>query len=463
MCGITGIVDFERDLRRSGALLAAMTETMACRGPDAEGTWSDRHAALGHRRLAVIDLEGGRQPMLFEEQGRPPVCLTYSGEVYNFRELRDELVSRGHRFRTRSDTEVVLRGYLEWGQHVAERLNGIFAFAIWDAGTQELNLVRDPMGVKPLYYYPRPTGVLFGSEPKAVLAHHDVPRRVSPEGLRELFAMVKTPEQAVYQGRYEVRPGQVVRIRRQGLVKRRYWQLQAREHHDDIPATVGTVRSLLEDIVERQTVADVPLCTLLSGGLDSSAVAALAGRRLKDRGEGPIRSFAVGFTPREGAAPGDPARQDLPFARDLAEHIGSDHQEILLDSGSLAEPALRADVMRAFDLPPAFWGDMYPSVYRLFQAVREQSTVALSGEAADELFGGYNWYSNPQTLAAEGFPGCRPLTGPTTTGRCCSTGGSCRRSVWTTSSETAIPRPWTKPPTCLERTGRTDVCGRCGT
>jgi asparagine synthase (glutamine-hydrolysing) len=145
--------------------------------------------------------------------------------------------------------------------------------------------------------------------------------------------MVKTPEQAVFQGMYEVRPGQTVRVRRQGIVKRRYWRLQAREHHDDVTATVDTVRFLLEDIVERQTVSDVPLCTLLSGGLDSSAVAALANRHLRARGDGPIRSFAVGFTQGGRPAGGDPARNDTPFARDLAEHIGSDHLEIILDSG----------------------------------------------------------------------------------------------------------------------------------
>src|ERR1700726_4015261 len=173
MCGIAGWVSYDRDLTAHQDIITAMTGTMARRGPDAGGVWIDRHAGLGHRRLAVIDLAGGVQPMQAEEAGRTIVSLTYSGEVYNFVELRDELTQLGHQFKTRSDTEVVLRGYLQWGDRVAERLNGMFAFAIWDVRTEELFLIRDRMGVKPLYYYPTADGVLFGSEPKA-MAHRAI-------------------------------------------------------------------------------------------------------------------------------------------------------------------------------------------------------------------------------------------------------------------------------------------------
>ncbi|GAA0482646.1 asparagine synthase (glutamine-hydrolyzing) [Streptomyces sp. NPDC046215] len=406
MCGIAGWVDFERDLRDDPRTLAAMTATMSCRGPDDEGTWTDEHAALGHRRLSVIDLEGGRQPMVAEEDGRELACLTYSGEIYNFRELRAELASRGHRFRTRSDTEVLLRGYLEWGESVVDRLNGMFAFALWDVRSQELFLIRDRMGVKPLYYFPLPHGVLFGSEPKAILAHPDVPRRLDADGLREVLEMVKTPEQAVFSGMYEVRPGHVVRVRRGGLTKRCYWALEAREHTDDLDTTISTVRGLLEDIVERQLISDVPLCSLLSGGLDSSAITALAAKGLAAQGAGPVRSFSVDFATHGKEFVVDHLRgtADAPFVRDLAAHVGADHSEIVLESAEMADPALRAAVLRAVDLPPAYWGDMWPSLYRLFQAVRERSTVALSGESADEVFGGYRWFFDPEAVEGDVFP-----------------------------------------------------------
>jgi len=167
-----------------------MNRTMVCRGPDDDGVWIGEHASLAHRRLSIIDIEGGRQPMVADRDGRTEAVIVYTGEVYNFRELRAQLRSRGHEFRTNSDTEVVLRSYLEWGEAFAERLNGMYAFAIWDERSEQLLLVRDRMGVKPLYYYPTEDGVLFGSEPKAILAHPDVPAVVDADGLREIFSVV---------------------------------------------------------------------------------------------------------------------------------------------------------------------------------------------------------------------------------------------------------------------------------
>jgi asparagine synthase (glutamine-hydrolysing) len=400
MCGIVGWVDFEQDLSRRRATIQAviqgMTDVLACRGPDAEGLWSDRHVVFGHRRLSIIDLEGGLQPMTAEVDGRT-VALTFCGEIYNFRELRAELVSYGHRFRTRSDTEVVLRAYLQWGEGLVDRLNGMYAFGIWD--DERLLLVRDRMGVKPLYFYPTRHGVLFGSEPKAIFANPVVARRVGPDGLCEILDMVKTPEHAVFRGMYELRPGQLAWADRAGVHKRQYWSLQAREHADDLPATVRTVRELLEDIVARQLVSDVPICTLLSGGLDSSAVTALAAKSL-DR----VRSFSVDFAGNRFEPDAVRKAADAPFARELARHAGTEHTEVLLDSDELVDPAVRAAVLRAVDLPPAFWGDMWPSLYLLFRAIRQRSTVALSGESADELFGGYRWFSNPKAINADMFP-----------------------------------------------------------
>ncbi|MEU2927352.1 asparagine synthase (glutamine-hydrolyzing) [Streptomyces sp. NPDC007251] len=403
MCGITGWVSFDRDLTAEATTLHAMTETMACRGPDDRGTWTQGPAALGHRRLAIIDLPGGRQPMSVDTP-EGTVALVYSGEAYNFTELRRELEGRGHRFTTDSDTEVVLHGYLAWGDAVAERLNGMYAFAVWDGRHDKLVMIRDRMGIKPFYYHPTPDGVLFGSEPKAILANPLARRRVTLDGLRELFVMVKTPGHAIWDGMREVEPGTVVTVDRSGLSTRVYWQLQTRAHTDDRDTTIATVRSLLDDIVRRQLVADVPRCTLLSGGLDSSAMTALAARQLAVQGE-KVRSFAVDFVGQTDNFVADELRgtPDTPFVHDVAELAGTDHQDIVLDTQSLADPAVREQVIRARDLPAGF-GDMDASLLLLFRAIREKSTVALSGESADEVFGGYLQFFDEEARRAETFP-----------------------------------------------------------
>jgi asparagine synthase (glutamine-hydrolysing) len=413
MCGITGWLSWSRRMEEQHDILQRMTDTMAQRGPDAEGIWSDGPIGLGHRRLSIIDLEGGRQPMIaLDGNGNEAAVITYSGEVYNFQELRADLQSRGHQFRTRSDTEVVLRAYLEWGQNFADRLNGMYAFAIWDIRERVLLLVRDRMGVKPLYYFVTEDGVVFGSEPKALLANPLVPRKVSADGLREILEMVKTPGHAVFAGMREVLPGEIVRFSQDGISRSRYWKLEAREHPHTLEQTIRHTRDLLEDIVERQIVADVPLCSLLSGGLDSSIITALASRKLLAAGKENIRSFSVDFLDRGSGFVGDSVRgtPDAPFVKALVERICSSHGEIILDSREMADPALRTSIVRALDLPPAFWGDMWPSLYRLFEEIRKHSTVALSGESADEVFGGYRWFHDPEAIKADTFPWLTSVT-----------------------------------------------------
>ncbi|WP_265447664.1 asparagine synthase (glutamine-hydrolyzing) [Flexivirga meconopsidis] len=401
MCGIAGWVSFDRDLRGEQRTIDTMTETMACRGPDDRGTWVREHAGLGHRRLAIVDLPGGRQPMAGDAA---PVGLVYSGESYNFVELRSELQGLGHRFRTDSDTEVVLEGYLEWGIGVAERLNGMSAFAIWDEREQRLHLIRDRMGIKPLYFYPTPDGVLFGSEPKAILANPLARKVVTIDGLRELFAFVKTPGHAVWDGMHEVEPGTVVTVDRNGVRTHRYWQLSTTEHPDGVERTVETVRDLLDDIVRRQLIADVPRCMLLSGGLDSSALTALAAQQLAATGE-IVRSFAVDFVGQTDNFVADPLRStpDTPYVHDVAERSRTQHQDIVLDPAQLADPAVRRAVVQARDLPVGL-GDMDGSLYLLFAAIRKQSTVALSGESADEVFGGYKQFFDERARTADTFP-----------------------------------------------------------
>jgi len=402
MCGITGWVDFGRDLRAERATIAAMTATMICRGPDAGGVWCSAHAAIGHRRLSVIDLACGDQPM--RAPGEDDVVLTFSGEIYNFTELRRELAVHGHEFGTRSDTEVLLHSYLRWGRDCVRHLNGMFAFGIWDGRREELLLARDRLGVKPLYYAVRPDGVLFGSEPKAVLAHPEFPAEVDAEGLAELFSQAgtATPGHGVYRGLAELRPGTIAVVGRGGVRTSPYWTLEAREHTDGLVATASTVRELLADTVHRQTVADVPLCSLLSGGLDSSVVSALAAGSLSRRDRAKLATFSVDFAGSADVFRPDQLRpsHDEPYARAAAEHIGSKHSTITLSAPDLV--AAQWAPLAAHDLPTM--GDMYVSMYLLFREISQQSTVALSGEAADEVFGGYAWYHVPALLAAPTFP-----------------------------------------------------------
>jgi asparagine synthase (glutamine-hydrolysing) len=406
MCGICGWVDFDRDLGGPEArrVLADMTATMAYRGPDDEGTWIGGPVALGHRRLAIIDIEGGRQPMMLQEDGRPTLVLVYSGETYNYRELRERLAAAGHRFDTSSDTEVVLHAHREWGHRdprtAVSELNGMFAYALWDTAKRELLLVRDRLGIKPLYYYPTEHGVLFGSEPKAILANSLAERAIDLDGLRLCFS-VGDPHRAVFRGMREVPPGHVVRVTRDGVQQLTYWQLTDSGHTDDVPTTVRHVRELLEDTIQRQLISDVPLCTLLSGGLDSSTLTALAARFSDER----IRSFAVdfvGYTDNFTADLGH-TTPDGPYVQEVAKFVGTDHTDITLSAGELIDPNVWAATLHARDTP-ATLGNMDSSLYLLFRAIRQHSTVALSGESADEVFGGYVGFHNPAYVQADTFP-----------------------------------------------------------
>lgn len=404
MCGIAGWIDFRRDLRGDGDTADAVAATLACRGPDAEGIWLSPHAVLVHRRLAVIDIEGGTQPMTARRAGGEDVVLTYAGEVYNFRELRTELGGLGHRFVTRSDTEVVLHAYLQWGQRCVEHFTGMFGFAIWDGDRRELLLARDRLGVKPLYYHPRPDGVLFGSEPKALLAGPGFSAVLDEEGIVELFAMFgsHSPGHGLWRGLQEVRPGTTVVVGEHGTRVRRYWQLSATEHTDDEATTVATVRALLAAAVAGQLVSDVPLCALVSGGIDSSAVAALATAELARLGAGKLQTFTVDFTGSSHDFVADRNRPDLdaPHVRALVKHIGAQHTDVVLETPDLF--AVQRIATAARDLPSL--GDLDASLYLLSLAIQGRSTVALSGESADEVFGGYAWFHDPVGLARPGFP-----------------------------------------------------------
>ena len=403
MCGIVGWVDFRRDLTQERQTLQAMTDTMRLRGPDAGGIWSSARAGLGHRRLSIIDLDGGAQPMT-EKTPDGEVVLVYSGEVYNYRELRDELRRRGRRFRTESDTEVVLAAYLEWGDEFVTRLNGMFAFAIWNEPARELLLVRDRMGVKPLYFALHDGGILFASEPKGIMANPLFSPRLDFGALPILMQpRLAMPGETPLLGLRELRPGHLLRFDMSGQRETEYWAVTSRPHEQSYEETTAEVRALLEDIVSRQMISDVPRAALLSGGLDSTAVAALANQVLEKEGNSEVlNTFCVQFSAdAEGFSPTQLRPEiDAPYAEQAAQFIGTNHAAIELDSAEVinAIPPTRL----ARDLPG--WGQFDASMYLLFEQIRSHCTVALSGESADEVFGGYPWFFSEEMVNRPRFP-----------------------------------------------------------
>ncbi|MFJ8200402.1 asparagine synthase (glutamine-hydrolyzing) [Streptomyces sp. NPDC096152] len=408
MSGLAGWVDFERDLVPEAPTVRAMADTLAHRGPDGPGEWIEGHAALAHRRLALLDRSHGQQPAVAESaSGQPLAVLVLDGAITNEPELRRELAARGHRFTGRGDAEVAVHAFLEWGTDFAARLEGLFALAVWDVVRQELHLVRDRLGVKPLAYFLTPSGVLFGSEPKALLAHPAVRPLVDADGLRELFAHSRKPGTGVFHGMCEVLPGHVLTVRHSGTGRRRYWSLPARRHEDTPEATVATVRRLLGEAVATHLRADVRVGAMLSGGIDSSALTALAARAVTASGAGRLRSFSVNFTGyAENFEPHPTMRAtpDAPYAALAAEHIGTEHTEILLDTAALADPKVHAAALRCQDTPSPL-GDMDVSLLLFFEALRGAGvTAVLSGETADEVFNGYFWSYDPRHSNSTTFP-----------------------------------------------------------
>lgn len=404
MCGIAGLIDWREGAADQRGTIERMTRVMLCRGQDEQDVWFGETVAFGHTRTSVIDPDGGQQPMTAEEDGRRLASICYNGEIYNYRQLRTELSRLGHSFRTDSDTEVLLRSYIEWGVECVHRLHGIFAFAVWDERTRELVLVRDHMGVKPLFYAPTSTGLLFASEPKVLFCHPEVDPVVDADGLREMLSQAKTPGTSIYRGVGEVLPGHVLRVRNGRVSDERYWSLTAREHPHDLDETIAAVREMVSDTIVEQLVADIPRGVLVSGGIDSGTIAALAAPRLRQEGEEP-RGFAMTFTGYEENFQADEVRAtpDIEYARLLSERLGLDLTRIELTPEELADPQVRAAVVERQDQPTAL-GDMDVSLYLLFHRVKEHIGVAMSGDTADEVFAGFMWSHDPELMKAPTFP-----------------------------------------------------------
>jgi asparagine synthase (glutamine-hydrolysing) len=400
MCGIAGWVDWEEDLTHHRSTLERMADTLGRRGPDAQGCWISPRSALAHRRLIVIDPAGGKQPMIYQENGYT-YALTYNGEIYNFRELRRELERQGHAFRTQSDTEVLLHAYIEWGEDCVHHLNGIFAFGLWDEQKQQLLLARDHLGVKPLFYAQRGSAILFGSELKALLAHPAVKTEIDATGLAEIFGFRRAPGSGIFRDVHELRPGHIATFTRERTRVTRYWMLRSVPHTDDVETTAEKIRALLEDTVHRQLIADMPVVAMLSGGLDSSALASLTAREFKREGK-ILDTYSVDFVDSAQNFHGNALRPslDAPYVKQVAEYIGSNQHTIVVNTPELRENMLVP--MRSYDLPAS--GEMDTSLYLLCKAMKEHATVAISGESADEVFGGYPWFRDEAAVNASTFP-----------------------------------------------------------
>ncbi len=402
MCSIAGVIDFKNDLRDQTTALAAMQRSMVSRGPDQRGAYVTERAALLHNRLAVIDIENGRQPMTVDG-GTGAYTIVYNGEIYNTDEVRRDLTAAGQVFHSRSDTEVVLRSFIQWGEKCVDRLNGIFAFAVWDAGARRLFIARDRMGVKPFFYTFAHGAFLFASEIKGLLAHPLVEPAVDREGVLEvvLTGPGRTPGCGVFRGIQELRPGWRGWFDERGLRTERYWSLRAREHRDDFPTTVDTVRHLVTDAIRRQLVSDVPIGTFLSGGLDSGLICSVAKLYMAERGL-PLHTFSVDYKDhlRYFHETKFQPTSDTVYIPRLRDWLGCENHLTVLTPLELADGLYEA--VDARDLPGM--ADVDSSLLQFCKHIKEHVTVALSGECADEIFGGYPWYRDEKIRAVEGFP-----------------------------------------------------------
>lgn len=395
MCAIAGILG----LPYTESIIHDMLASMARRGPDGNGAAMWKDGCLLHTRLAIIDPEGGQQPMQLHWQGRD-YTLIYNGELYNTRELRAQLINLGHSFSGHSDTEVLLHAYAQWREDCLPRLNGIFAFAVWEKQENRLFLARDRMGVKPLFYKLHRDGLLFSSEIKTILRYPDVERKLDREGIGELLLLGpgRTPGCGVFRGIQELEPG-CCGIYQQGNLRiTRYWKLKDRYHTENFEETAECVRWLVTDAIRRQMVSDVPIGTFLSGGLDSSIITALCAEQTGER----LPTFSLDFrnndqyfVPGKFQPNSDNAYIDL-----MQNHLHTDHHWTVLTPDDLLEAMQKATIAR--DLPGM--ADVDFSLLCFCGEISSHVKVALSGECADEIFGGYPWFRDPEVAPESGFP-----------------------------------------------------------
>ncbi len=394
MCAIAGILGLGCDQAAEKALL----DTMFRRGPDGNGVYRDRDCTLLHSRLAVIDPAGGAQPMILEWGGETWV-LVYNGELYNTAELRRELEALGHQFGGHSDSEVLLHSFAQWGEGCLEKLNGIYAFALWQKKARKLFLARDRMGVKPLFFKRHGSGLIFASEIKTILAAPGMEAELDEQGAAEILLLGpgRSPGCGVFRGVEEVEPGCCGWFEDGKLRLRRYWQLRDREHRESFGETAEQVRYLVTDAIRRQTVSDVPLGTFLSGGLDSSLITAICGEIMPG-----LSTFSLDYQDNDRYFVPNKFQpnSDGHYIRLMQDALHTDHHWSVLTTDDLMDAL--APSVEARDLPGMADVDM--SLLAFCRNIRSHVKVAISGECADEIFGGYPWYRDPEVRDRAGFP-----------------------------------------------------------
>ncbi len=394
MCAIAGILD----LACGPETQKKMLQTMARRGPDDQGIWQQEGCTLLHARLAVIDPVGGAQPMALTRGGREYV-LAYNGELYNTPELRRELETLGHCFFGHSDTEVLLHAYAQWGGECLEKLNGIYAFAVWEGHNRRLFLARDRMGVKPLFFKRHGTGLVFASEIKTILAYPGVEAALDEQGAAEILLLGpgRSPGCGVLRGMEELEPGCCGYYEQGRLRLHRYWKLTDREHRENFEETAEQAQYLVTDAIRRQTVSDVPVGTFLSGGLDSSLITAICAEKMPG-----LHTFSVDYADNDRYfVPSKfQPNSDGHYIRRMQQVLDTNHHWCVLTPEDLMGDLENA--VRARDLPGM--ADVDISLLCFCRQIRQQVTVAISGECADEIFGGYPWYRDPEVRSREGFP-----------------------------------------------------------
>lgn len=411
MCGIAGFCDFSRDNRTPvwGEVGERMGEKLNHRGPDDKGQWQGEAGVLVHRRLAVIDPDNGRQPME-RALGTARFVLTYNGELYNTPQLRRELKAQGYQFTTRTDTEALLYACMEYGEDVGRHLEGIYAFVLWDGLKRKFFACRDRFGVKPFFYVNRGTEFIFASELKALFQYPGLEPRADGDTWREVLGLgpARTPGSGVFAGVETLEPGCWLTFDADGLKKGRYWALESRPHTDDYDTTVERVRELVTGAITRQLVSDVPLCTFLSGGLDSSVITAVAARDHARRGLPPLETYSFDYTDNDKYFTPSLFQpdNDSPWVKRMVEAFHTRHRVLTCPIPELA--ALLPEAARYKDLPGM--ADVDSSLLYFCRQVKKTHTVALSGECADEVFGGYPWFEREDLLNAPTFPWCVDLS-----------------------------------------------------
>ncbi len=405
MCGIVGFVNLKQELEQEKYknVLSNMMTKISRRGPDEDGVFCNKHAMLGHKRLIVVDPKGGKQPMTCRYEDNT-YTIIYNGQLYNTEDLRKELIEANFSFEGHSDTEVLLKSYIYWGNNVVHKLNGIFSFAIWNDKKQELFFARDHFGVKPFYYCIKDDYFIFASEVKSIFAFPNIPVVIEKEGICELFGLgpCHTSGNGIFKDIFELRPAHFGIFNKDGLHIERYWKLESKPHTDSFGTTCEKVRFLLEDAIKRQLVSDVPLCTFLSGGLDSSIITLYASNYCKEHNLPPLNTFSVDYVDNDkNFQKTDFQPNSDKFYIDIMQRkLHTNHKTVVLDTPELAR-ALE-DAMIARDYPGM--ADVDSSLLLFCKNVKPEATVSLTGECADEIFGGYPWFFREDALNSNTFP-----------------------------------------------------------